>query len=317
MIQEDDRGVIAVITALSLTALCIVGALVLDLGNKTAAHRAAQDSADAAALAVATDCAKGLACASTPTAPYLLGGVSLDGAVSITSTSVTVRTQKTVSYGLSRVFGRSSGTGHGQATAKWGIINSATTAPVVISQCTFDLATANGTVFPSAEQIIPLGSGGPTCPGRPPGAFGWLDTGLSGPCSISTTLNSSGQLVVHGNSGNGSVNPWGCITQVGVNGTLLLPIYGASCRNPSPCVQGQDDGTGDNNYYLILGFAEIQVTAWNLQHGSPGTAGSPTPSCPGPGSASCIRGRFIRYATQAGGTGTGTNFGAVNVFLSS
>ena len=152
---------------------------------------------------------------------------------------------------------------------RWGSLNSANTAPVVISQCTFDLATANGTTYPSAEVIIPLGAGGPACPGRPPGAFGWLDTGLSGPCSITTTLNSSGQLVVHGNTGNGNVNPWGCITSVGVNGTLMIPIYGASCRDASPCAVGQNDGTGNNNYYLILGFAEIQVTGWNLQHGSP------------------------------------------------
>ena len=54
------------------------------------------------------------------------------------------------------------------ATARWGTIGGATTAPVVVSQCTFDLATNNGTTFPSAEVVIPLGAGGPTCPGQAP-----------------------------------------------------------------------------------------------------------------------------------------------------
>ena len=240
--------------------------------------------------------------------------ISADTPISCGTGQVRIKIEKDVDAGL--VLDRDARLVHKEATVRWGAVNSASTAPVVISQCTFDLATANGTSFPSAEVIIPLGSGGPDCPGRPPGAFGWLDAGLSGPCSVTTTLNSSGQLVVHGNTGNGNVNPWNCITAVGVNGTIMIPIYDASCKNQSPCVQGQNDGTGDNNYYLILGFAEIQVTGWNLQHGSPKTAGT-VPSCPGPGSASCINGRFVRFATQLGSSGPGSDFGVQQIYLSS
>ncbi len=83
------------------------------------------------------------------------------------------------------------------ATARWGLLNSATTVPVVVSQCTFDLATANGTTFPSAEVIIPLGAGGAACPGRPPGAFGWLDTGVDTQ-ALAERLAAEGWLIAPG-----------------------------------------------------------------------------------------------------------------------
>ena len=227
------------------------------------------------------------------------------------SNQVRIEIEKNVSGGL--VLDRNARLVSRAATVRWGTLNSANTVPVVVSQCTFDLATASGTTYPSAEVIIPLGSGGPACPGRPPGAFGWLDAPES-TCSVNTTLNSNGQLIVQGNPGTGNNNPWNCITAVGVNGRLMIPIYGAACRDASPCVVGQNDGVGNNNYYLILGFAELELTGWDLQHGSPKKAGSV--SCPGPGSASCLRGRFVRFATQLGSTGPANDFGVTQIFLS-
>jgi Flp pilus assembly protein TadG len=314
---QADRGAVTLMVVLITPFLLLFAAFVLDGGRVYVGKREAQNSADAAALAMAIDCARGVSCGASGTAAgYTKSGstvasASCDTGAASCSVSISKTITQTFNVGLSGTVTRS-------ATARWGTLGSATTAPVVVSQCTFDLATANGTTFPSAEVIIPLGAGGPSCPGRPPGAFGWLDTGLSGPCSILTTLNSSGQIIAHGNTGNGNVNPWDCLTSVGVNGQLMLPIYGASCFSPSPCVQGQNDGTGNNNYYLILGFAELQITGWNLQHGSPRTSpGGTAPNCPGSGSASCLKGRFVRFTTQLGSPGGGTNFGVTVVYLSS
>jgi hypothetical protein len=56
---ENEHGAVAVIVALSLIALLGIGALVIDGGNLYWERRQLQNSADAAALAIALDCAKG------------------------------------------------------------------------------------------------------------------------------------------------------------------------------------------------------------------------------------------------------------------
>lgn len=316
MSEHDDRGAATILVVLMMPLLVFFGALVFDGGRGILARRQTQNAADAGALAKATDCAKGIG--STNLVPYETNGAVLANAPSCGSGVTTVTMQRTVNFLFRPDLPGGSADVTRSATARWGTLGSATTAPVVISQCSFNIATSDGAVLPSEEVIIPLGGGGPECPDSDvPGAFGWLDTGLSAACSITTTLNSSGQLLAHGNTGTGNGDWWGCITQAGVNGFIMVPIFGAACFNPSPCVEGQNDGAGNNNYYLIVGFAQIQLTGWNLQHGSPTTNPTGTvPSCPGPGSASCLRGRFVEFATQQGSTGPGTNFGVMKVFLS-
>ena len=187
------------------------------------------------------------------------------------------------------------------ATARWGTIGGATTAPVAISQCSSTWPLLDGTTFPSAEVIIPLGAGGPACPGRPPGAFGWLDTGLSGPCSITTMLNSSGQLVAHGNTGNGNVNPWDCITQVGVNGTSCSRSTAPRATARHPAFRARTTETAATTTTCSSAYAELQITGWNLQHGNPRTPVASVPQrAPSTGSASCIQGRFIQFSTAGG-----------------
>jgi Flp pilus assembly protein TadG len=333
--HRDDSGAVTIFVVIAMPVLILFAALTFDGARGYVARREAQNSADAAALAMATDCAKAsspvqvAACVSGADTTAGNYKRSLAQRSSITPENVvSADTYCDTTAGMCKAtmqqpigfhFAPGGRSVIRSATARWGAIGSAITAPVVISQCTFDLATVNGTTFPSAETIIPLGSGGPECPGRPPGAFGWLDTGLDGPCSIkTTTVNTSGQHIVHGNTGNGNVNPWDCITQVGVNGKIMIPIYGAACNSPSPCIVNQNDGNGNNNYYLILGYAELEVTGWNLQHGSPKKAGTPVPSGPMcSGSNSCIRGRFVRFATQQGSSGPGADFGIKRVYLSS
>lgn len=315
--DRDDSGVVTLFVIGMIPVLLLAGAAAVDVNRFSQENSSAQHSADATALAVATDCVNAgspLGASSYDTYRKADQEISEATPIECGTGSVRITIEKDVTGGL--ILDRDARQVSKEATVSWGTLNSATTAPVVVSQCAFDLATANGTTFPSADVVIPLGSGGGNCPGRPPGAFGWLDTGLTGPCSITTTLNASGQLIVHGNTGTGNNNPWGCITAVGIGGRLTIPVYAASCFGPSPCASGQNDSAGNNNYYLIVGFAEIEVTGWNLQHGSPRASGS-VPTCPRPpASNSCLRGRFVRFSTQLGSTGPATDFGGKQIYLS-
>jgi Flp pilus assembly protein TadG len=315
--DRDDSGVVTLLVIAMVPILLLATAAGIDVNRFSQENSSAQHSADATALAVATDCVlSGSPEGADTYEQYRKTGqvVSAETPVACGDGQVRIKIEKDVNAGL--VLNRNARVVNKAATVRWGTVNSATTAPVVISRCTFDLATVNGTTYPSADVIIPLGSGGPACPGRPPGAFGWLETGRVGQsCSVTTTLDASGQLVVQGNPGTGNNNPWNCITAAGVGGTLTIPIYDASCFGQSPCVPGQNDGRGNNNWYLLLGFAEIELTGWNLRHGSPRTAGA-VPNCPGPASNSCISGRFVRFVTQLGSTGPATDFGVQQIFLS-
>ena len=57
--HDDDRGAVLVWVALMLVVLLGIGALVIDVGALYAERRQLQNGADAAALAVAADCAEG------------------------------------------------------------------------------------------------------------------------------------------------------------------------------------------------------------------------------------------------------------------
>jgi Flp pilus assembly protein TadG len=318
--DRDDSGVVTLLVIGTIPLLLLAAALAIDVNRFSQENSSAQHSADATALAVATDCViSGSPLSAASYADYRKPGQAISGETPVAcgSGQVRIRIEKDVNGGL--VLDRNARQVNKEATVIWGTPNSATTAPVVISQCTFDSATANGTTFPSAEVVIPLGSGGATCPGRPPGAFGWLDpTPLDSnpdPCLVPNTLNASGQLIVQGNPGTGNNNPWNCITAAGVGGRLTIPIYAAACRNEAPCAANQNDGVGNNNWYLIVGFAEIEITGWDLQHGSPKKAGA-VPNCPKPASNSCISGRFINFALQLGSTGPATDFGVKVIYLS-
>jgi len=316
--DRDDSGVVALIVVLTIPLLLLAAALAIDVSRFSQENSSAQHSADATALAVATDCViSGSPLSAASYADYRKPEQAISGETPVAcgSGQVRIKIEKDVNGGL--VLDRNARQVSKAATVRWGTPNSATTAPVVVAQCSYDTATANGTTFPSADVIIPLGAGAEEdCPGRPPGSFGWLDTGLGGPCSITTTLNESGNSVVHGNTGTGNNNPWGCITAAGVGGTLTVPIYAASCFGIDPCVAGQDDSAGNNNWYMILGYAEIELTGWNLRHGTPRTAGA-VPDCPGPAaSRSCISGSFVNFAIQLGSTGPATDFGVKVIYLS-
>jgi hypothetical protein len=290
----DDEGLVMVITALALVGMCIVVALVVDIGAKASAHRAAQNSADAAALAVATDCAKGLACAGTPIGSYLVAGSTASTPlVDMGAKTVTVHAQKTAPYTFANVIGISSGTGHGTAVAKWGAIGAANTIPLTIANCEFSMALLNGTTDVVLYMNDPSPHSG--CGGSPPGGFGWLSQ--SG-CSVASTANGS----YLGSNGVSSHGGEGCVIPL-LGKEVLVPIFGGFV------------GNGSQATYTMVGYAAFKLTGYSFNgtdYG--GTLGKKCPLDKTRGNY-CIEGDFVRFSTQQGTIGSGTDFGAYTVNL--
>jgi Flp pilus assembly protein TadG len=171
----DERGAVAVITAILLVAMMGMAAIVVDVGSLYQERRILQNGADAAALAVAQTCAK-VTC-DTPTAqtyanannPSTAPAISIPaGAVCGSGPGLTactnpprlpsgvqnyvkVTTASTVSYTFARVLGFSQGSVNATSVVAWGGPASLTsTLPLTLSACEFGKysdADSDGDVF--------------------------------------------------------------------------------------------------------------------------------------------------------------------------
>ncbi len=172
-------------------------------------------------------------------------------------------------------------------------------------------ATAQRHHLPLRRLDHPLGPGGPACPGGPPVASDG-STGLTGRADhhrpqLQRTARRARQ------HRNGNVNHVGLHHFGRGERYLMVPIYGASCRRQRALQARRRDG--NNNYYLILGFAEIQVTGWNSNRRARRRRDRRC-QLPGTRQASCIQGGFVRFATQLGSTGTRRPTSGPAVYLS-
>jgi hypothetical protein len=169
---KDEQGAVLVIVVLMMVVLVGMAALVVDAGAMYEERRELQNGADAAALAVAEDCARGLPCtvaAATDTAAELGDANADDGtsntvidtdafdpAGSVTVDTSTRRTDGTtaISFVFAPVLDVIGGedvdgkTISASATAVWGYASSLRTLPLTISECEFQAATG-GTNFES------------------------------------------------------------------------------------------------------------------------------------------------------------------------
>ncbi len=126
---RDERGVTAVIVGILMT--CLVGSVGLgvDSGNLALQRGKVQNSADAAALAIAQDCSKGLASCSTAgaasTASFYVtqnaggGTATIPNGVSTSGSTFKVNVSKTVPTRFFSIFGSSSKVVKASATASF------------------------------------------------------------------------------------------------------------------------------------------------------------------------------------------------------
>jgi Putative Flp pilus-assembly TadE/G-like len=329
-----DRGMVLVWAAVSLVVLLGMGALVIDVGALYQERREVQNGADAAALAVAKDCAlddcldaygtadhyadenakdeasnvplvcgegPGLAPCSDPP-PKTEGASGWVRVDTSTHNPDNDANDTQVDLVLAPVLDAANvgETVTASAVAAWAPLGSATTIPLTVSACEFTRfgGSIDPPSFPTDRDYIYLHdtTEAGTCPQRPPGAD--LPGGFGwldvNDCASPITAN---RWV---NDKPGSSVPPGCDAHDWRNAELVIPLF---------------DRTrglfGTDGEYHVAGFAGFKLLGYRFD----GANGWNIPMCPdtGSGLAACIYGEFTRIIATDGEFGGGDDFGARTV----
>lgn len=312
---DPERGAISVITGILLVVLLGFTALVVDVGMVYAEKAQQQNGADAAALAIAQECARNLSSPSCSTSSPIAGqfadanandGLSNIQAVALDKAAgkVTVTTGAQEAGGeanhISLVFARALGIDSAEigssASAQWG----SPVAGRTVFPAAFSICQVEGHVEGGLQRLGLHGksSANPSCNYGPsgavvPGGFGWLKQD-PGQCGASIDLATGEGLSDPGNNAPPNcadvLNQWITDINAGRHPTVLLPIF------------NQVRGTGANATYGLTSFAAFEVAGWKF------TGGSSAPSvfhntssdvgfqkCTG--SCRGLIGRFVHYVS--------------------
>jgi Flp pilus assembly protein TadG len=280
----DERGATAVLFALLLVPLLGFAAIAVDIGSLYADRAKLQVAADAAALAVAQDCARGncgnmAATASSMVVANMGAATAAQPVLSNSPLSVTVTGATPQKHWFAPVIGYDSTAVHATATVGWGGPSQGTAVlPLTFSWCSFAAQTGGGLPTGTTAATIYLSKTTPdTCFGPSgnavPGGFGYLmsDTGT---CKTTSALNEQSP------SSTGNTPPSGCNNTDFTNyvgKTVLLPIFDVSGL------------TGSNAWYHVYGYAAFTLTGYFF--------GGQYSSSPKPcnGNARCVSGYFTRF----------------------
>jgi Flp pilus assembly protein TadG len=281
--SDPERGATAVVVALLLVPLLGFAAIAVDVGALYAERARLQTAADAAALAVARDCALGDCGDAQATATELVtanaGQAEADEPELGTNPStVTVTGNSPMEHWFAPIIGHDATVVSATATVAWGAPGGGTAAlPLIFSECEWLAQTGGGLPSTTVERTILFPKTSSTgCTGSNglfvPGGFGWLTTG-GGTCKATSKAGGN----VDSEPGN---NPsQGCTTGdfTALQGrTVLLPIfdrYGSS---------------GSNAWYHVKGYAAFHITGYYF-------AGQFDWNSPCGGNDRCIRGYFTRF----------------------
>ncbi|PFG38241.1 putative Flp pilus-assembly TadE/G-like protein [Georgenia soli] len=282
--EADERGAVAVSLALLMVALIGFAAISIDVAATYAERQQLQTGADAAALAIAQDCARDSCGDPGVTAQNLAVPNSNDGDPTATVVSfdpvageVTVNNEGTSEHWFAPVLGHDSTLVSAESTARWGYPSGGISVlPLALSYCEWWGQTGGGTPSGTTPRTIYLAGRGPTpgCPGPSgtvPGGAGWLAT--DGTCSATSVISQ----VLLSDPGVSVSN--GCTVADLValrNVTVLLPIFDNAV------------GTGSGATYRVYGYAAFKITGYNF-------AGSYKWNEPCTGDNRCIRGYFTQF----------------------
>lgn len=308
----DEKGAVSVIVAVLLVVLLGFAAIAVDIGVVYSERAQLQNSADAAALAVAQKCAKAATdpnCAETSAlAVDLVNRNSLDGmskvygieldktarTVSVTtSAQETGGTDNSVTLFFAGILGIPTAEVGAQASAAWGAPSKGPVIlPLAIAHCKLNIPP-DGEQGP--EQVLEQSVNG--CGGIP-GGFGWLQTTPSS-CSVTATAGSSNDTGIWFSSDPGASAPSICSAAdfaKAKNQTVLLPLYDIAT------------GTGSSGKYYIRGFAAFHVTGYHFPSIDWSATGASVPN-------KAIKGYFVKYVSLAQGfeLGSTSNYGATVV----
>lgn len=332
--RTNERGAAAVLVAFSMVALLGFTALAVDVGAMYAEKAQLQNGADATALAIAGDCAKGLNCATAMANQdnRLADANANDGSTGTFSVtqpaSNTVRvetnaqaagsTEDSFALYFARVLGHESSVIHAVAEASWGSPSTATTLPWTISKCVFEkylspsqlaelTSTGNFTGDPTPTHVLlRYDENTPTYPGcaaqngYAPGGFGWLDTDTG--CSADINVANS---EVGSNPGNDLPQACSNMPATIKDSPILIPLFSNAVAN------------GNKTRYSLVGFLAFQVTGYKFGGGPSLTSLDPAaPGCTG--NCRGVQGYFTRFValeeglSMSGGT---SNYGVTVVAL--
>jgi len=288
-LRNDDRGATAAIVALLMVPLLAVAAIAVDVAAMHADKQQLQTGADAAALAVAQECARGNCDAAATTAQALAEANKNDGDATAVVTAldeaagtVTVETTTVREHWFAPVIGIDETPIAARASARWGYpTGGQSLLPLIFSRCELaaqlggDLGMGDSTprtiLFPKhSDTGCSPNSGNPI-----PGGFGWLRP--TGECGQTVT-------VVDGwaSSDPGNTTPNDCVPEdfaKWVDQTVILPVF------------DDQSGNGNNGAYRVYGYAAFELTGYYFA----GQYRHPYASPPCGGNDRCIRGSFTRF----------------------
>ena len=263
---RSERGASAVFLGILLVPLIGFLAIALDVGALYAERAQLQNGADAAALAIARDCADGVCSNSSGLAAGYTNANANDGAanvlapdINLIDRTVTVSDSTRTDTGANAIrhpfaslIGIDSTTVGATATAEWGPPGDGPAVlPLALSYCEFLLF---GSLINEVKITIRYDENHPCRrDGHDiPGGFGWLDQ-VPGRCDVLVDLDAAEVPSRPGNS-----QPVDCEeTLANLEGrTILIPIFDSST------------GTGANGVFHIYAFASFKVTGWKFGGGN-------------------------------------------------
>jgi Flp pilus assembly protein TadG len=283
-----DRGAVSVTTALLMVVLIGSASVAVDVAALWSERQKLQTAADAAAIAVAQDCAAGACGDPAATADTLTVANAGSGAQAAIvgdaptpdTGSVTVDTSSIRDHWFAPVLGVDESSVAASATVGWGAPSGGTAVlPVAFSWCEFLAQTGGGLPSDTTERTIFFTkSSGTSCTGPSgnmvPGGFGWLTVNADS-CQ---TRSSMDEVMV---SDPGESVPSGCTTadfEEVQDRIVLLPLYDES------------GDTGSNAWYRLYGYAAFRVTGYHF-------VGQYSWSAEGDckGNVRCIQGYFTQF----------------------
>lgn len=279
----DDRGAVAVLVAILMVPLLGFAAISIDIAATHAEKQQLQTGADAAALAIAQDCARKACGSPTLTAQKLAtlnsnSGEAVAALPSVPTAAtgrVTVNNSAVRNHWFAPVLGVDSTDITASSTAGWGSPLGGTAAlPLIFSLCDFKRFAIDGRPTGIEQTIIttPAGDGctGFDGPHRMPGGFGWLETDSKRSCSTTTRVGQK----AYSEPGN---SPKQCDLSTIRNRTVLVPVFDETNIE-------KVGGNGRGAWYEVYGYAAFTVTGYHFSGQSWNS--------PCGGNQRCIRGHF-------------------------
>jgi len=293
---RGEDGASSILVGLLMIPLLGFMAIALDVGVLYAERAQLQNGADAAALAVAQECAgPGCAGAAALAATYANKNANDGAATALTPTfpaarTVTITTTTRVAgsnapairHPFAAFIGIDSSTVHATATAEWGHPGAARVIlPLALSICNVTNDFSGTKVLlnfgTSTDCLSPSGA-------AVPGGFGWLVPTL-GTCGMAVD---TGTAQTQADPGNSYLAPCDSTLPGLLGKTILIPVYDRA------------GGTGSGAWYHVYGFAAFTITGWNFNGGggirylNDATAPSCAGSCRG------IQGSFVEWVSLDG-----------------